>query len=160
MITAYLVGDVQLLDRLRVLPDAINSGLLRGITQLGIELQRHVQQDKLSGQVLRSRTGSLRSSIDLEVDHSSGTVTASVFTDSRYAGAQEYGFAGTVSVRASLRRIREAFGRPIAEKAISVRAYDRRMDLPERSFLRSALEDIAPDIRDEVEAALAEAVSQ
>ena len=41
-----------------------------------------------------------------------------------------------------------------------MRAYDRRMDLPERSFLRSAVEDIAPAIRDEVEAALAEAVSQ
>ena len=160
MITAYLVGDVQLLERLRALPGAINSGLLGGIAHLGIELRRHVQQDKLSGQVLRSRTGSLRSSVSLQVDQSGGAVTASVFTDSRYAGAQEYGFAGTVSVRASLRRIREAFGRPIAEKAISVRAYDRRMDLPERSFLRSALEDIAPAIRDEVEAALAEAVSQ
>ena len=160
MITAYLVGDVQLLERLRALPGAINSGLLRGIAQLGIELQRHVQQDKLSGQVLRSRTGSLRSSVSLQVDQSGGAVTASVFTDSRYAGAQEYGFAGTVSVRASLRRIREAFGRPIAEKAISVRAYDRRMDLPERSFLRSALEDMGPAVREEVQAALTEAVSK
>jgi hypothetical protein len=160
VITAYLVGDVQLLERLRALPDAINSGLLRGITQLGIELQRHVQQDKLSGQVLRSRTGSLRSSIGLRVDQSGGAVTASVFADSRYAGAQEYGFTGTISVRASLRRIRDAFGRPIAEKTISVRAYDRRIDLPERSFLRSALADMAPVIRDEVGAALAEAISQ
>jgi phage gpG-like protein len=160
VITAYLVGDVQLLERLRALPEAIDSGLLRGITQLGIELQRHVQEDKLSGQVLRSRTGSLRSSISLQVDQNGGAVTASVFTDRKYAGVQEYGFAGTVSVRASLRRIREAFGRPIAEKTISVRAHDRRMNLPERSFLRSALEDMAPVIRDEVGTALAEAVSQ
>ena len=160
MITAYLLGDEQLLERLRALPDAINLGLLRGITRLGIGLQSDVQQDKLSGQVLRSRTGLLRSSIDLRVDQSGGAITASVFSDSRYAGVQEYGFAGTVSVRASLRRIREAFGRPIAEKTISVRAHDRRMDLPERSFLRSALEDMTPAIRDGVEAALAEAVSQ
>jgi len=160
VITAYLVGDEQLLERLRALPDAINSGLLRGMTQLGIELQRHVQEDKLSGQVLRSRTGSLKSSIDLRVDQSSGAITASVFSDSRYAGVQEYGFAGTVSVRASLRRIREAFGRPIAEKTMRVRAYDRRMDLPERSFLRSALEDMAPAIRDEMEAVLAAGVSR
>lgn len=160
MITAYLVGDEQLLKRLHALPDAINSGLLSGITQLGIELQREVQQGKLSGQVLRSRTGLLKSSIDLRVDQSGSAITASVFTDNRYAGVQEYGFAGTVSVRASLRRIREAFGRPIAEKTINVRAYDHRMNLPERSFLRSALEDMAPAIRHEVEAALAEAVSQ
>jgi hypothetical protein len=89
VITAYLVGDVQLLERLRALPEAIDSGLLRGITQLGIELQRHVQEDKLSGQVLRSRTGSLRSSISLQVDQNGGAVTASVFTDRKYAGVQE-----------------------------------------------------------------------
>ena len=160
MITAYLVGDEQLLERLRALPDAINSGLARSITQLGIELQRNVRQDKLSGQVLRSRTGALKSSIDLRVDQGARSVSASVFSDLRYGATQEYGFAGTVSVRASLRRIREAFGRPIAEKTISVRAHNRRMDLPERSFLRSGLEDVTPAIRAAVEAGLAEATSQ
>ena len=160
MITGYLIGDQQLIERLRALPNAVNSGLLRAITRLGIELQREVRQDKLGGQVLRSRTGSLRSSIDLSVDNGGGTITATVFSDSRYAGAQEYGFTGTVSVRASLRRIKEAFGRPIAGKTINVRAYERRMDLPERSFLRSALDDIEPTIRGAVQAALTEAVSQ
>jgi Bacteriophage HK97-gp10, putative tail-component len=160
VITANLVGDEQALERLRALPEAVNSRLLRALTQLGIELQRDVQQDKLSGQVLRSRTGSLKSSIDFRIDQSVGAITANVFSGSRYASVQEYGFAGMVSVRASLRRIREAFGRPIAEKTISVRAYDRRMDLPERSFLRAALNDMTPTIRDEVETALAEAVSQ
>jgi bacteriophage HK97-gp10 putative tail-component len=160
VITGYLVGDRQVLKRLHALPDVVNSSLLRAITQLGIELQRDVQQDKLSGQVLRSRTGSLRSSINLRIDRSGGTITADVFSDSRYAGVQEYGFAGTVSIGASLRRIREAFGRPIAERTVSVRAYDRRMDLPQRSFLRSALDEMGPTIRGEVQAALAEAVSQ
>ena len=160
MITAYLIGDEQAVERLRALPEAVNSRLLRLITQLGIELQLAVQQDKLSGQVLRSRSGSLKSSIGVKVDQSGGAITASVFSESQYAGAQEYGFAGTVSVRASLRRMTEAFGRPIAEKMISVRAYDRRMDLPERSFLRSALDDMTPAIREEVEAALAQGVSQ
>jgi hypothetical protein len=160
MITAYLVGDEQLLQRLRALPDTVNTGLVRGITHLGIELQRQVRQERLSGQVLKSRSGALKSSIDLRVEESARSVTASVFTDLPYGAAQEYGFAGTVSVRASLRRITEAFGRPIAEKTISVRAYERRTKLPERSFLRSALDDMSPAIRNEVEAALAEAVSE
>jgi hypothetical protein len=160
VISARVIGDGQALERLRALPEAAKSRLLRAITQLGIELQSDVQQDKLSGQVLRSRTGSLRSSIGLRVDQSDGAFTASVFTDSRYAGVQEYGFAGTVSVRASLRRVREAFGRPMSEKTVSVRAYDRRMNLPERSFLRSALKDMTPAIRDGMAAALADAVSQ
>jgi hypothetical protein len=160
VITAYLVGDEQLLERLRGISDAVNSGLARCITQLGIDLQRNVQQDKLSGQVLKSRTGTLKSSIDRRVDQNARGATTDIFTALRYGAAQEYGFTGTVSVGASLRRIREAFGRPIAEKTISVRAYDRRMALPERSFLRSALEDMTPAIRDAVDAALAEAVSQ
>jgi hypothetical protein len=159
VISAYLVGDEQLLQRLRALHDAINAGLARCIAQLGIDLQRNVQQDKLSGQVLKSRTGNLKSSIDYRVDQSARGATADVFTALRYAAAQEYGFTGTVSVGASLRRIRQAFGRPIAEKTISVRAYDGRMSLPERSFLRSALEDMTPAIGDAVDAAVTEAVS-
>ena len=138
MISACLVGDEQALERLRALPEAVNSRLLCAITRLGIDLQADVQEDKLNGQVLKSRSGSLRSSIDFRVDQSGNTFTASVFTDSRYAAAQEYGFVGTVSVR----------------------AYDRRMNLPERSFLRFALKDMTPAIHDGVEAALADAVSQ
>jgi hypothetical protein len=160
VITAYLVGDEQLLERLRGISDAVNSGLARCITQLGIDLQRNVQQDKLSGQVLKSRTGTLKSSIDRRVDQNARGATTDIFTALRYGAAQEYGFTGTVSVGASLRRIREAFGRPIAEKTISVRAYERRMALPERSFLRSALDDMTPAIREAVDSALAEAVSQ
>jgi hypothetical protein len=159
VISAHLVGDEQLLERLRALHDAVNAGLARCIAQLGIDLQRNVQQDKLSGQVLKTRTGALKSSIDYRVDQSARGASAEVFTALRYSAAQEYGFTGTVSVGASLRRIRQAFGRPIAEKTISIRAYDRRMALPERSFLRSALEDMTPAIREAVDAAVAEAVS-
>lgn len=159
MISAHLVGDEQLLERLRELHNAINAGLARCITQLGIDLQRNVQQDKLGGQVLKTRTGALKSSIDYRVDQSARGATTNVFTELRYGGAQEYGFTGTVSVGASMRRIRQAFGRPIAEKTISVRAYDRRAPLPERSFLRSALEDMTPAIGDAINAAVADAVS-
>jgi phage gpG-like protein len=159
VISAYLVGDEQLLERLRGLADAVNSGLARCITQLGIDLQRNVQQDKLSGQVLKSRTGTLKSSIDHRVDQTARGTTTDVFTGLRYGAVHEFGFAGTVSVGASLRRIRQAFGRPIAEKTISVRAYERRITLPERSFLRSALDEMTPAIRETVDAALAEAVA-
>ena len=142
MITAMLVGDEARLARLRAMPDAANSNLVRAIAKLGVDLQRSVQQDKLTGQLLKVRSGSLRSSIGLRLDKA-GTTSATVSTDRDYARAHEYGYSGTVNVRASLRRIR----RPLADqlpKTISVRAYSRAMDLPEHSFLRSALEDMAP----------------
>jgi hypothetical protein len=159
MISADLVGDRSALDRLRALPDAANAGLARAIAKIGIALQSNVQQNKLSGQVLNVRSGALRSSIDVAVAQSGNEVSATVFTDLDYAAAQEYGFSGTVSVRASLRLIKEAFGHPIAAKTISVGAHSRRMDLPERSFLRSALADMAPDISAGVQDALREAIT-
>ena len=160
MISAGLVGDGAALDRLRALPHAANEGLARAIAKLGIALQNNVQQNKLSGQVLNTRTGALKSSIDVTTEQSGSGVTATVFTDLDYGAAQEYGFSGTVNVRASLRLIKEAFGRPIAGKTISVGAHSRHMDLPERSFLRSALADLAPEISADVEDALREAIAR
>jgi phage gpG-like protein len=160
VITAQLVGDDKLLAQLRGIPVAVSAALLRAVTKLGIDLQRNVQSDELTGQMLAVRSGSLRASIDLRIDQSATGATATVFTDSKYARAHEYGFTGSVSVRASLRRITEAFGRPISQKTTSVRAHTRRVNLPERSFLRSALEDMAAEIRDEVEAALRETVTE
>jgi len=64
MITAYLVGDQQVLQWLDTLPGAINSGLVRSITRLGIGLQRTLQQDNISGRVPTSRTARLMSKSD------------------------------------------------------------------------------------------------
>jgi phage gpG-like protein len=160
VITAFLTGDEEALARLRAIPDVINAGLARAIAKLGFDLQQKVQQDELSGQVLSARSGALRSSIGVEIEQGPQRITARIFSDSDYAAAHEFGFSGEVNVRASLRQIREAFGRPIAEKMIAVRAHSRTMLLPERSFLRSALEQMGPEIRDEVDAALHEALTE
>jgi molybdopterin-binding protein len=159
VISADLLGDRTALDRLRAMPDAARSGLARAIAKLGVDLQNNVQQNKLSGQVLKIRSGALKSSIDVETGQNGTAITTTVFTDLDYAAAQEYGFSGTVNVRASLRQIKEAFGHPISAKTIGVRAHSRRMDLPERSFLRSALDDMTPDISAGVEDALREAIT-
>lgn len=159
MISASLVGGSTVLDRLRQMPEAARQGVARAVAQLGIDLQNNVQQNKLSGEVLRVRSGTLRQSIMLQTDQSGTAATATVWSNVDYAAAQEYGFSGTVSIRATLRQIKEAFGRPIAAKTVSVRPYGRRMDLPERSFLRSALDDMTPDISAGIEDALRTAIS-
>jgi phage gpG-like protein len=159
VISAELLGDGPVLDRLRALPDAANAGLARAIAKLGIALQSNVQQDKLSGEVLKVRSGALKSSISVEIDNNASEVTATVFTDLDYAAAQEYGFSGIVDVRASLRLIKQAFGRPIATKTITVPAYNRQTDLPARSFLQSALDEMAPNISADIENALREAIT-
>ncbi|MGH7044936.1 MAG: hypothetical protein ACREE2_00930 [Stellaceae bacterium] len=159
MISADLLGAASVLDRLRGLAGEANGGVARAVAKLGIDLQNHVQQDKLSGQVLAIHSGNLKSSIAVSLAQTAGSVTATVSSGLDYAAAQEYGFFGVVNVKASLRQIKEAFGRPISAKTISVAAHSRRMDLPARSFLRSALDDMSADIGAGIEDALRQAVS-
>jgi len=156
MITVQLIGDRELVARLDAMPGHVHDGLARAVTQLGLELQRKVQAEKLTGQVLRVRTGSLRSSVNTEITETATEASASVGTNIRYGRVHEYGFDGTVGVRAYLRFITEAWGRPIAPRKTNVRAHSRHMRLPERSFLRSALREMQPTI----EAGLREAVAR
>jgi hypothetical protein len=144
MITAYLVGDQQLLERLQALPGIVNSGLVRGITQLGIDL-------------LRAKRPS--SSADLRVEQSGATITASVRLDSHNA-ARKDGVTGMTNVRADLRHKREVFLRPTAPKAAGALAGDGVPGLVEPSFLRSALDNMTSTVRDEIDATLAQAISQ
>jgi phage gpG-like protein len=158
VISANLLGEAPALERLRGMRDAANQGIARAIGKLGIDLQNNIQQNKLSGQVLHVRSGSLRQSIAVQIDASDTAVGATVSSDLDYASAHEYGFTGVVNVRANLRLIKEAFGHPIDAKTIGVSAHSRRMNLPERSFLRSALYDMTPHIGKGIEDALREAL--
>ena len=157
MITARLVGDDAVLAWLRAIPDLVASGLARAITTLGIELQRKIQEDELASQTLAPRSGSLSNS--LQIDQSNDRIAATVSSGSDYTHAHEYGF-GAADVGASLRHVKKAFRRPIPRKAIGPQSYHRRIEVPEPSFLQSALEDMDPAIRDEVEAALREALTR
>jgi phage gpG-like protein len=159
MIAGILIGDAASVGRLRRMRDTANREVARTVAKLGINLQDNIQQNKLSGEVLHIRTGALKQSIALRIEQSDATVSATVYSNLAYAAAQEYGFSGTVDVRASLRRIKEAFGHPIAAETVAVGAHGRRADLPARSFLRSALNDLTPTVNARVGEALREALS-
>ena len=158
MISARLAGDDAAQRRLKALGETAGNGIARAITKLGIELRNAVQQDKLSGQVLRPRSGSLRGGIAVRMDQSRTRVSATVYSNVVYAAAQEFGFAGRENVRTSLRRVTMAFGHPITPVTVDANAYSRRLDLPERSFLRSSLDDMASRIGTAVDDGLREAL--
>jgi len=142
MIESLLVGDREIVRKFDALPTRLRDEMKIGVGRLALKLARNVQQNKLSGQMLNVRTGRLRRSIASLVEDNSQTVSGIVSTPVKYAPPNEYGFKGTVTVAQSLRTIKQAFGRPIEEKTITVRAHQRKMNLPERSFLRSALRDM------------------
>jgi phage gpG-like protein len=151
MITIQLIGDRELAARLDAMPGRVRDGLARAVTRLGLDLQRKVQREKLTGQVLKVRTGSLRSSINTEISQSTDEVSASVGTNIRYGRVHEYGVDHPWLIEAKGRALRfEIAGRVIFRRSV------RHPPLPERSFLRSALADMRPQI----EAGLRDAVAQ
>ena len=160
MIGAEIAGLDALLERLRALPGAIEDGLARALTRTSLDLQA-AAQGKLSGDVLQSRTGALGGSIVATVTAGGSGVAVTIGSDRSYAGFQEYGFQGIESVRAHLRTIKQAVGRPLRAggERIAIGAYDRKVDYPAHSFLRSALADRKTEIVGELENAVAEAVA-
>lgn len=112
-----------------------------------VELRSYVVKNKLSGQVLRRRTGTLSRSIDSAVVENSQGVLGVVSTNVKYARAHEYGFSGAVAVKSHVRNIKKAFGRDIAPMSVVVNSFTRNMNLPVRSFLRSSLGENANKIK-------------
>ena len=97
MITIQLIGDDKLVARLDAMPGRVHDGLARAVTRLGLALQRKVQNEKLSGQVLNVghrapvRARRLRSSINTKITDTPAVITASVGTNVRYGRIHEYG---------------------------------------------------------------------
>lgn len=154
----FIGGDV-LAVVLRSYGDKVQTAIAQSVGRSALRLQREVMQNRLSGQVLNVRTGNLRRSIHQRVTNTGSAVIGEVNTNVRYGKAHEYGFAGTVNVKASLRQVRQAFGRPLkSPRYVQVRAHSRNVRLPERSFLRSALRDMKPmietDLQKSIEGAL------
>jgi len=153
MLNVEIEGVAELAARFDALPAAIRAALKDKIDGLADRLVDKIKNDKLGGEVLRARSGALQGSIEVSVD----AAGASVFSAGvKYAFAQEYGFDGDETAGAHSRAIKQAFGRAITPKAIFVRAFSRHMNLPEHSFLRSALDEM----QDEIAEALSEAVSE
>lgn len=161
MIELYVSGQAEVMGRLQRLSARLPAEMKVGMERLTVKLQNSVKSDKLSGQVLKVRTGRLRNSIARDVMADGATVTGMVSTPVVYARPHEYGFEGTVTVREHMRTVKQAFGRSIAPREVTVRQHDMRMNLPERSFLRSALADLdnSGTILAEMEAAIERSVS-
>jgi phage gpG-like protein len=140
--------------RLEAYPAALTAALDAKAAELATALVDLVQNDKLSGAVLNMGSGALRDSIVASVSADADGVAASVGSegDVKYAAIQEYG--GKTSAHEIL---------PVKAQALAfvidgAQHFARRVEhpgslIPERSYMRSSLDDM----RDEILAALADA---
>ncbi|HLJ52131.1 MAG TPA: hypothetical protein VKT24_02025 [Rhizomicrobium sp.] len=153
MIQVTISADA--LGRLGALPQDLASRLAAVVATLAQRLYDRVEEN-LSGAVLQRRSGRLASSIVQQIDG----LSASVGFDPAavpYGAAQEFG----ADIRAHLIAAKNA--RALSFVVAGKRVFARRVmfpgaHLPERSFLRSALADLAPEIGAAIAATVAETV--
>ena len=156
MIGVSVEGVEAVVARFDSLGERVRSALRAAAADLGEVLRNRVRSGPLAGGVLQRRSGRLADSVIATVSDDAGAVTLRLGAEAPYARFQELGFQGSESVRASVRTIRQAFGRAIPPRAVMVRAHTRRVDYPAHPFLRPVLDAS----RDEITARFADAVRQ
>ncbi|KWI90192.1 hypothetical protein WM08_15160 [Burkholderia ubonensis] len=156
-IDGQVKGESQVIARVNRIVPNVRNALVERVQRLVIQLQAHVVADKLSGQVLNVRSGRLRRSVNQAVVTTETTVTGIVSTPVEYAAAHEYGFRGVVTVKEHVRQVTMGWGKPLTTPVTAtVRSHPMKMNLPEKSFLRSALADQREDILRGIREATAE----
>jgi phage gpG-like protein len=150
------VVDAQLAN----LPTTVQAALQAKAAALAVALTAHVVDDKLSGQVLAVKSGLLRASIASQVEVDGDVVRARVFVGPgvKYAAIQEFGG------RTAAHDIVPDKARALSFVAGGARIFARIVHhpgstLPERSYLRSSLADMAGEIADGLKAAALEAAA-
>ena len=149
---ATLEGMEETIAGFRAAPGSVQVSMVRVVMRLAIMLQRHVKARKLTGQVLNVQSGTLRRSITYRVLNTGQTVYGIVGTNVKYARIHEYG--GTVTISEQVRTVKLKSTVPEALKGMvyagdtfrtnTIRKHTAKY--PERSFLRSSLKEMMPDI--------------
>jgi phage gpG-like protein len=157
MIQVSTAGLDTEIDRLAALPQSVAARLADEVERLGDVLRDRVERN-LSGQVLQRRTGRLAGSIAVAVERTGLGASATVSSDSPYAAIHEYG--GTIPAREILPKSARALAFPWrGQQRFFKRVALPAVTMPERSFMRSALEETAPEIRAALEAAALQAMN-
>ena len=165
MIRAAIVGDPNkvpqyILSRFPLIQGACQVSMAR----LVLQLTRKIKKDKLSGQVLKNRTGTLRRSISPSVSASGTAVTGTVGTNVEYASIHEFGGRTPAHDifpkrgRALAFRASWGPGQGKEGKVVFAHVHHPGSVFPERSFMRTALNEMKPEILAEFEKAIMEVI--
>lgn len=115
-----------------------------------------VEKGKVSGPVLKTKSGTLRRGINPQFEETETSITGSAGIGkeaAKYPAVHEFG--GTFTIREHTRRMTQAWGRAVKNpRQITVRAH--AAIYPERSYLRSSLRENEARIKGNI----AQAVSQ
>ncbi|MDD5486112.1 MAG: phage virion morphogenesis protein [Dehalococcoidales bacterium] len=94
MIDMKVVGTTQVIDNLNRTRPVLRQERKTAVTRASVYLMNYVQRNKLSGQVLKRRTGRLASSMGYKVEESGDSFSGRVGSPVEYAAIHETG--GTI----------------------------------------------------------------
>jgi phage gpG-like protein len=140
------------------MPGRLRQALSSKANVLAVALEAKIQQ-KLAGGVLNTRSGALASSIIASVDESSAGVSVSIGTsgDVKYAAIQEFG--GTIPPHEIVPDKAKALAFAIGGKQVlAARVNLPAVTIPERSYLRSSLAEMAEEVTQGLSDAVADAL--
>jgi phage gpG-like protein len=138
------------------MPDRVRQALASKANVLAVALEAKIQQ-KLSGGVLNMRSGALASSIIASVVESSADVSVRIGTsgDVKYAAIQEFG--GTIPPHEIVPDKAKALAFVVGGKQVfAARVNLPAVTIPERSYLRSSLAEMAGEIAEGLSEAVAD----
>lgn len=145
MVIGQILGAEQTVAWLGSRREQVQTALQVTVRKLARELAAYVKRGKLTGQVLHNRSGRLRRSITFKVTSEGTVVSGLVGTNVVYARIHEFG--GHTKPHLILPKKARAlhFNGRFAKIV-----HHPGSNFPERSFLRSALKDMTPEIRAEL----------
>lgn len=157
MFALDLYGFEAAIVRLDDLPAALGAALAAKAAEAAAALADRVRTDKLSGGVLNVRSGALRASIVSNVSVETNGVRATVGSngDVKYAAIQEFGG------KTAAHEILPVKGQALAFAAGDALRFAGKVEhpgsiIPQRSYLRSTLDEMS----DEIVATLADAAAE
>jgi phage gpG-like protein len=159
MISVTLAGGDQRAARWAGFSERIRQGLERVMQQIGNDLEARVL-DTLCGSVLQRRSGRLAAAQLTIVTSGGGAVAVSVGFDPQlvpYGAIQEFGGTTRAHLIEAKRGVALAFTAG-DRLALAKRVQHPGSVLPERSFLRSSLAELAGEGSDEVATSVREAL--
>lgn len=145
MIDFQITGEGQVLTGLVSAEAAAVKGVRESVARQTLRLLRHIKEEKLTGQVLKVRSGTLRRSIAQRVTDNGAAIVGEVSTPLVYAPPHEFGVMMKARIVEAKRVSALKFqfnGKTMFRKRVTIPAYR----MPERSFMRSALEDLQGSI--------------
>lgn len=149
-----LIGDTAVIARFETdIPEREHNALVKAMTKLGLRLLEYVQDTQLAGAVLKRRSGNLARAQNLVVTDTADNIGASVGfnkNEAIYGVFHEFGVPHEWLITAKrAKALRFTIGGEVIFRKSVVHP-----PLPERSFLRSSLAWLFPDIQPTIEAEL------